>query len=175
MKPKIVILRGKNASGKTTAFYNLKNYFFKDKKLFKNWIFVDNTAIKGMFTNLDDPKWKDYSKKILLEVIKTVLPLKRNIIVEETSKEMLNRNFSKEIRKYNYQIITFQFEVSLRNAILRDKKRVKEKTHPGLGEKKIKELREFHEDNLDQEGIIINTDNLNKEQVIKFIINELDI
>src|SRR3989338_828633 len=175
MSKKIVILRGKNASGKTTAFNNLKNYYHKDKNLFKNWIFVDNGAIKGMFTNLDDQNWRDYSKKIFLDVLKTILPLKRNILIEETYNEMLNRNFNKEIKKYNYQIMTFQFKVSLKNAILRDKKRVKEKSHQGLGEKKIKELRKFHQDHLDKEGIIINTDKLSKWQVINFVIKKLNL
>ena len=122
MKPNIVILRGKNASGKTTAFNNLK----KENKL-KNWIFIDNSKIKERFSDLEDEERKKLSKESLIRSIKEVLPLKQNIMVEETSKEMLDRNFSKELKKYNYQIITFQFEVSLRNAILKDKKEQKKK------------------------------------------------
>ena len=122
MKPNIVILRGTNASGKTTAFNNLK----KENKL-KNWIFIDNSKIKERFSDLEDEERKKLSKESLIRSIKEVLPLKQNIMVEETSKEMLDRNFSKELKKYNYQIITFQFEVSLRNAILKDKKEQKKK------------------------------------------------
>ena len=172
-KVKIIILRGNNASGKTTAFYNLRDYSFKDKKVFKNWIFIDNNSIKRMFSNVDDQNWKMTSKEILLDLIKKILPLKRNIIIEETSKEMLIKYFSKELKKYHYKIITFQFIVSLDEAIRRDKKRVEEKKHPGLGKLKIKELREFHNKSLDKEGIIVNTNKLNKEQVVKFIIKNI--
>ncbi len=172
-KPKIVILRGKNASGKTTAFYNLRDYSFKDKNILKNWIFIDNNSIKRMFSNLDDENWKDISKDILFYVLKKVLPLRRNVIVEETSKETLHKYLKKEIAQNNYQIITFQFEVSLKNAIERDKERVKTKQHIGLGKEKIEELRKIHEGSFDKESIVINTDKMNQEEVVNFILKNI--
>src|SRR3989344_5848613 len=172
-RQKIIILRGKNASGKTSTFYSLRDYSFKDKKMFKNWIFIDNNSIKRMFSNLNNPNWKDISKEILIYILEKVLPLKKDIMIEETSKEMLNKYLGNKLNKYNYKLITFQFEVSLEEAIARDKNRVKEKTHPGLGKVKIKKLRDINNNSLDKEGIIVDTDKLDKEQVVKFIIQKI--
>ena len=62
---KLIILRGKPTSGKSTAFHNLR----KDKRM-KDFIFVDFCYIKGMLENLSDEERRNSGKEILFFIMK---------------------------------------------------------------------------------------------------------
>ena len=161
MKPRLVILRGKPTSGKSTAYMNLRK-----RKEMKNWLFVDHCVLK-------DSLGKDFGKKALFSILKIVMPSRQNIIIEEMSRESIMKSLGKYVKKYNYQIIVFQFEVSKRVAYKRDVQRAKEKWHPYMGKKKIDELHKMHEEKFDKSAILVDTDKLNKGKVIELILKKL--
>lgn len=161
MTPKIVILRGKPTSGKSTAFKALR----KNKRM-NDFIFVDHAAIKEAFG-------KELGKKILFFSLKEVMPSKKNIIIEEMSRETLKKNVGKEIKKFGYNIVVFQFEVSLKTAYKRDVIRAKAGEHKKMGKKLMDKMHKMHEERFDKEGIVIDTNKLNKSQVVDLILREL--
>jgi predicted kinase len=162
-KPRLVILRGKPTSGKSTAYANLK----KGKEM-RGWLFVDHCFLKQ---NLG----RELGKKSLFAILKVILPSKENIIIEEMSRETIMKYVGKYIKKYNYNIIVFQFEVSKEIAYKRDIQRAKEKWHPYMGKKKIDEMHKIHEERFDKSAILINTDKLGKRKVVEFILKRLGI
>jgi predicted kinase len=162
-KPKIVILRGKPTSGKSTAWHNLKK-----RKEMGDWLFVDHGTLKK---NLG----KELGKKSLFAVLKTVMPTKKNIIIEESSEKTLKKYISRQIKKYNYEIITFQFEVSLKTAYKRNIQRAKDKWHPLLTKKWIKHTHKIHEERFDKNAYLVDCNKLGKRQVINFILKKLEL
>ena len=70
VKPKLVILRGRPTSGKSSAYANLRK-----SKFMKEWLFVDHCAMK---TSIG----KELGKKALFAVLKIVMPTKKNIITK---------------------------------------------------------------------------------------------
>lgn len=167
-KPIIAVLRGKPTSGKSTAFHTLK----KNKKM-KTWIFVDHCAIKDMLENLPDEERKKLGKQILFFTMNKIMPLKKNILVEEISREAILKNLKKEIRKYKYEIKVFQFEVSLSTAYKRNIMRAKQKWHPLMSKKWLKEAHEKHQKSVDVDAILVDTNKLSKKQVVEFIVRKL--
>ena len=157
----LVILRGRPTSGKTTALRTLKN-----KKDMKDWIFIDHSAIKTLLG-------KEKGKKKLHELLKKALLTGKNILTEETSRETLKKYIGKELKESKYKIIVFQFWVSTKTALKRDVHRAKNGWHLFMGKNKIKELHKMHDERQDKEAVLVNTDKLNKKQVIEFIIKEL--
>jgi len=160
-QPKIVILRGKPTAGKSTAYANLQK-----KKQMKNWLFVDHA-------NLKQKLGRDLGKKALFAVLKAVMPSKKNILIEETSEETLRKYINSAVKKYNYQIITFQFEVSLKEAYKRNVQRAKQKWHPFMGKKEVKRLHKMHEERFEYNAFLVDTGKLGKMQVIEFILKKL--
>jgi hypothetical protein len=116
---------------------------------------------------------KEPGKKALMEALKEAMRKKEKIMIEEMSEQTLKRHIRYYLKKYNYQIITFQFFVSTETAYKRDVQRAKEKWHPKMGEKWIKDMHELHDKRIDSKGILIDTDKLNKKQVVDFIIKNL--
>jgi predicted kinase len=166
--PILVILIGKPTALKTTAFHNLE----KDKRM-KNFVFIDFSSIKNKFENLPDEERKKLGKQTLFKKLKEVMPSKRDILIEEMSKETINKYLEKEIKKYDYEIIVFQFEISLETAHKRNIKRAKEKWHPLMTKEQLEELHKMHEERFDKNAILINIEKLNKKQVVDFIIKKL--
>jgi len=158
---KIVIFRGRPTSGKTTALRTLKK-----KKAMKEWIIIDHSEIKSRFG-------KKRGKLKLFELIKEAMMTGKNILTEETSRKTLNKHIGKDIKKYKYKILVFQFTVSTETAYKRDVKRAKAKWHPFMGKKKIEKLHKMHDERFDKKAILIDTDKLNKKQVISFIFKKL--
>lgn len=163
IKPNLVILRGKPTSGKSTAYANLRK-----RKEMKEWLFVDHCALK-------DSLGKEFGKKALFSILKIIMPHKRDIIIEEMSKETLMKNISNYIGKYGYKIIVFQFEVSREMAYRRDVKRAKEKWHPFMGKRKINELHKIHEERFDKSAVLVDTNKLGKRKVVELILNKLNL
>ena len=158
---KIAILRGRPTSGKSTAFHNLKKI-----KEMEGWIFIDHPAIKKRLG-------KEKAKEKLHELIKEAMKTGKNIITEESSRKTLNKYLRKEIKKCKYRIIVFQFTVSTEAAYRRDIQRAKAKWHPFLGKKKIEELHKMHDEMFDKKAFLVDTDKLNKKEVVELIIKKL--
>lgn len=159
--PKLAILRGRPTAGKSTAYANLR----KSKEM-KDWEFVDHCAMKTKHG-------REGGKKELFKELRRVMPYGKNVVIEEMSKEGVMKNISKEIKKYNYEIIVFQFTVDTKTAYKRDVKRAEDGWHPFFGKEKINAFHKMHDERFDKGGILIDTNKLNKTQVLEKIIKEL--
>ncbi len=167
-KPMIVVLRGKPTSGKSTAWHNLRK-----KKELKEWIFVDNASIKEMYDNLPNEERKKLGNNSLFEILKITMKTRRNILIEEMSEATLMKHIERWIIKYNYKIVTFQFEVSRKTAYKRDIQRTKDKWHPFMGKKLVNDLHDYHEEKFDKNGILVDCNKLGKKAVVKFILGKI--
>jgi len=160
---KLILLSGRPASGKSTAFKTLK----KHKKL-NNWIIVDHPLIKKEYG-------KEEGKIKLNEALKEAMKTGKNILTEETSRKSLNKYLSYHLRKYNYEIIVFQFTVGLETAIKREAERrikVGKKPH---GAEWVREMHEMHDKRGHRKAYFIDTTNLSKKEVINFIFRKLGL
>lgn len=166
--PRLVILRDKPTAGKSTTFKTFK----KDRRL-RNLIFVDFHSIKNRFDYLSDEQRKKLGKEVLFSVLKNIMPAKRDILIEEMSRDTIQINIKEEIKKGGYVIVVFQFEVSLETAKIRNVVRAKEKTHPLMNAKQLERLHEMHEEKFDKKGILVDTNLIDKKQVVEFIVNKL--
>jgi len=166
--PRLAVLRGRPTAGKTTALYNLK----KSKRM-KEWVFIDFSQLKNNFDNLSDEDRRSYGKRVLFAILKVIMTSRKNIIFDEMSREAINKNLKTQIRKYKYKIIVFQFTVKTDTAYKRDIKRAELLEHPKMGREKIDKLYKMHDDRFDKEAILVDTNKLNKKQVVDLIIKEL--
>ena len=162
VKPKLVVLRGKPTSGKSTAWHALKK-----KRVMKDWLFVDHA-------NLKENLGRELGKRSLFAVLKVVMPSRKNIIIEESSESTLKKYLRYYLKKYDYEIVTFQFEVSLEKAYKRNVQRAKDKWHPYIKKKSLEDLHRMHEERFDKNAILVDCDKLNKKQVVDFILGELE-
>jgi len=92
-KPRLVILRGKPTSGKSTAYANLRK-----SKFMKDWLFVDHCAFK---TELG----KDEGKKKLFSELRKVMLSEKNIIIEEMSMKLLYFNLQLILRQLTREML----------------------------------------------------------------------
>ena len=170
-KSKLVILRGSPTSGKSTAFHGLKN-----KKEMRGWLFVDFCNIKEMMgeTLCDDDR-KHYGQRFLFAILKEAMKSAKNIILEEMSEKSLRRSINHFIKKYNYEIVTFQFTVRTDVAHKRDVQRAKDKWHPFMGKELVNKLHKYHDKNIDPNGIVVDTNKLGKKVVVDFILEKLGL
>jgi len=158
---RIIVLRGKPTAGKSTAFFNLKK-----RKEMRKFLFIDHCSLKNKLG-------KEQGKKALFEEIKNLLPTKKDIVIEEMSKETLRKNMGYYLRKYKYFIIVFQFEVSKLEAYKRNIQRARERWHPKMEKEWIDKMYALHEQRFDRKAILVDCDKLNKKQVVEFIIKKL--
>jgi len=149
--PRLIILRGKPTAGKTTAFHNLE----KDERM-KDFIFVDFSSIKNKFEKFPDEQRRKLGKELLFKTLREIIPLKKDILIEEMSKETINKYLGENIKKYGYKITVFQFEISIETAYKRNVKRAEEKWHPLMTKEQLEELHKMHEDRFDKDAILIN-------------------
>jgi len=163
-KPKLVILRGKPAAGKSTAYGTLRK-----KKAMKDWLFVDHCKLK-------EDLGKELGKKSLFAVLKAVIPSKKNIVIEEMSKKSIMESLKKEVKKYGYKIIVFQFEISLKKSKRRDIHRVLDKGHDRkFILRNIEDLHKMHNERFDKNAILIDANKLSKKEVVEFILGKLKL
>ena len=92
--PKIVILRGRPASGKSTAFAKLKK-----RKEFDGWVLIDNCELKSWFNYLEENK--EIKKKALFALMKEVMKKKKNILLEEMSRKTIMKYIGNILLIYN--------------------------------------------------------------------------
>jgi len=168
--PKMVILRGMVASGKTTTLKNLR----KHEKT-KDWIIIDFNELKMQFKNLGDEKRKAYGKIALFSILKNLMPTKKNIVFDEASGKGIKKNLRNFLKKYNYKITVFEFTSDLKKAIKREAKR---RTNRNLKPRGKEWVTKMHEERpkrygIDEEGIILDTTKLNEKQTVNFILEKL--
>jgi predicted kinase len=158
---RIIILRGKPTAGKSTAFHNLQK-----RKEMKKFLFVDHCSLKNKLGT-------EEGKRALFLELKKLMPTRKDIIIEEMSKQTLRKNLNYYLKKYKYKIIVFQFEVSKEEAYRRDKQRAKENWHPRMGKKWVDKMHKFHEERFDRNAILVDCNKLDKREVVDFIIKNL--
>ncbi len=159
--PRLVILRGRPTSGKSTAWHSLRK-----RKELKDWDFID-------FCDMKETMGKEKGKAALFEKLKDAMASGKNIMIEEMSKETLGKYSGDEISEFGYEIVVFQFTVSTETAYKRDVQRAKDKWHPFMGKKLIDELHEYHDKKIDEEGTLVDCDKLGKKEVVDLILSKL--
>jgi predicted kinase len=160
-KPRLVVLRGRPTSGKSTAWHSLR-----ERKELKDWVFVD-------FCKMKETLGKEKGKVALFKELKDTMAFGENIMIEEMSKETLGKYVGGDIVKFGYEIIVFQFTVSTETAYKRDVQRAKDKWHPLMGKKLVKELHDMHDERIDKDGILVDCDGLGKDEVVELILKKL--
>jgi len=173
-KPKIVFLKGGSNTGKSTAFRSLKK--LRKEGQMNGWVFIDSSEFKSWFAYLDDKK--EVQKESLFALMKQVMKYKKNIILEEMSAKTARKFIKNYVKKYNYELITFEFIVdTIETSHARDVKRVRDKEDKNqiktLGKKFILDNHKHHKMNLDPGCIFVNTTKLGKRQVVNFILKNL--
>ncbi len=165
-RPKFVILRGLPSSGKSTALNHLKVL-----PAMKEWIIIHRSELKNWFHRLEDKK--EIADIALFSMLKEVLDHKKDIIIDETSRDQVMRYIGNKITKNKYEIIVFQFTADIKTAIERDARRVADPNHPHFRRINFKKLAKFHEENFDKTAVLIDTSILNEKQVVNRILKNL--
>lgn len=171
MKLKLVIFRGEPASGKSTAFRALMK-----RKEMKDWVFVDHPALKGVYSKSSPYRYKEIAKYSLFAILRMLIEEKKNIVVEEMSRESIMKYLGNNIKKNKYEIFVFQFNVDFKKSYKRDLMRVKKGlVHHSkiIGKKRLKTLHKWHKDSFDKKGILVDCKKLNKKEVVELILKGL--
>ena len=168
MKSKLVILRGRPTAGKSTAFTNLRK-----RNEFEGWVFVNFPQIKSWFKHVSDSR--ELKKQTLFIVLKELMKTKKNIIFEEMSRETVMKYLGKEVKKYGYKFVIFQFTVKTTTSYKRNITRSKAKLHPKLGKRQMNKLHKMHDDTLDKKATLIDTNKLGQRAVVNLILEELKL
>jgi len=158
--PKIILIHGSMAVGKSTITEKLM------KKL-PNFAYVDRPYIKRGLKPLGRELAKKLSKEASYDIIKQIMKLKKNIIVQEVNIVSLRKKLKSYLKKYNYKIYAFHLTCSLKEAKKREKNRTK-KSRSRLLEKITKEFpppSKFE--------IIIDTEKLSVRQAVDYIIKKI--
>ena len=163
-KPKIVIIHGPMASGKSTITNKLE-------KILKNYLFIDRAYIKNvMLKGLED---RDIAKKLSKEatflIMAGLIKLRKNMILQEMRAPQIKKHFEKEIKKYGYLINAFYLDCSLETAQKRDLKRQRRYVRPEV----VEEMHKKHA-YPDKEDIIINTEHISINKAVNIILKELN-
>jgi len=167
-KPKLVLLHGMIATGKTTALYNLR-----ERKEMKDWIIIDFCELKKQFAHLGDEKRKEYGKKALAAILKLLMKEKKNIVLDEMPEKSIRKYVGPQIRKYKYEVVPFQFTSKIELSIKREAERRIARGLKPHGEKWVRDFNEHHKKVFDKNAILIDTTKLNKKQVVDFIIKRV--
>lgn len=173
-RSKIVFLKGGSNTGKSSAFRNLR----KLKGFLDNWVLIDHTELKEWFKKVDGKK--ELQKQALFSVIKDCMRQRKNIILEEMSQKTARKYLKNYIKKFDYELITFEFIVDdVQTSQLRDEQRVKNKEDKNqrkeLKKQFIAQNHEMHRNNIDKDCIFVNTSKLGKIQTVDFILNNLNL
>ena len=158
--PKIILIHGSMAVGKSTITEQLR------KKL-PNFVYVDRPYIKRGLKPLGRELAKKLSKETSYDIIKKIMKLKEDIIVQEVNVISLKKKLKSYLKKYKYKIYAFHLICSLKEAKKRENKRTK-KSRPRLLEKINKEF-----PLPSKSEIIINTEKLSVRQSVNFIIKKI--
>lgn len=158
--PNLIILHGPPAAGKSTLTNVLR------EKL-STWPYVDRPNIKRGLKPLGREEAKKLSKEMSYTILKELMKLKKNIIVQEVNPSSVKKKLRYYLKKYNYQIFAFYIHCSVDEAIQRDKKRTK-KTRAAL-------IKKIHKEFTGPSEIetVIDTEKLSVSECIKIILKEI--
>lgn len=161
-QPRLVILTGKPISGKSTTFHNIRKL-----RALSKWIFIDHHEIEREVEDVEGTK-----QKFFFELGKA-MGTGRNIITEDTTRGELMIYLGEAIEKLKYKVIIFQFEVSLEEAKRRNKHREKNWQHHLIEDEELESAYKKSEKEFDKHAILVNTDKLNKKQIVDFILRKI--
>ena len=160
---KIIIIRGRSGSGKSTISYELA-------RVLPNYAFIDIWKIKEMFEYLNPKNRKphnDISKKAVFFILKEAIKdgTYKNFIVQESSEKAIKKNLRNYLKKSD-EIYCFNLRVSLEDAlkrnISREKKTMPKKHFIEAVQKDLPKIRKGE--------IVINTSEKSIKQVIEEIL-----
>jgi adenylylsulfate kinase-like enzyme len=157
LKMKIILIHGPMAAGKSTITEKLR------EKLPK-YAYVDRPYIKGL-----KPLGKELalklSKKATYEIMKDIINLKKNMIVQEVNPVSLRKKLKNHLKKY--QVYAFYIKCSIKEAKKREKQRAK-KARP----KRLEEIHKKYAEPSKYETII-DTEKLSVKQSVDFILKSI--
>jgi len=155
--PKLILIDGPVASGKTTTCYALKD------KL-KDYAFVDREIIKRLLKHSGKQDAKVITDKTINFIVAELMKLNKNILIQEKNP----KDLEKIIKKYGkkYQIYSFYLKCSLNEAIKRDRERG-DNTEISI----IKREYEFSPPK--EKEIIIDTEKNNLNKTLKMILDSI--
>ncbi len=166
MKPILISIHGPMASGKSTVcshLYNkLKDYVFVDKA------YIKDTMLKRL-KKTDREKAKEIANKVTIYMLKQVIPLQKNILLQEMRYCTIEKRLGDLLKKNNYRIVSFYLECSIEEAKKRDLVRINGQSRSGL----IDEMHSKHGFS-DPQDIVINTEKNNIEQTVEIILEKLN-
>ena len=158
--PKLICIHGPMAVGKSTITEMLM------KKL-PNFSYVDRPNIKRGLKPAGRQNSLIISKQATYFIIKELMKIKKDIIVEEINPTSIKKKLNKYIKKNKYKIYSFYLLCSLNEAIKRDIKRSKKSR-----KNRVKQIHKEFE-SINKEGIFINTEKLTANQTLKLILKEI--
>jgi len=152
---KLILIDGPTASGKSSTCYALR------KKL-KNFAFVDREAIKRLLKHSGRNDARILANKTVDFLIKNLMQLNKNILVQERNSDDLKKTIKKYGRKY--KIYSFHLKCSLDEAVKRDIKRGDNTRFSIIKRDHLLSLTK-------EKDIIIDTEKNNLNKTVKIILN----
>ena len=166
MKPKIILINGLIASGKSTLcsalIEKLNDFVFVDRA------YIKETMLRRVKKN-DKPLARKLSKKAVYVIVKGLMKDRYNLLLQEFSLGSLKKHLAGYIEKYGYEVHGFYLACSLEEAKKRDFER-KGFERPEAVENIHNEHEEFG-----KEGVIIDTEKCNLEQTLKIVYKEIGL
>ena len=158
--PTIIAIHGPPAVGKSTITAELR------KKL-KNCAYVDRPNIKRGLKPIGRPISKKLSKKTSIAILKELIKLKKDVIVEEIAAADIKKKLKFALWWHDYKVHGFYLQCSVREAIERDKHR-KKKPRANL-------VRKIHKEypTLSEHETMINTEKTSIKESVKLILKSI--
>jgi adenylylsulfate kinase-like enzyme len=158
--PNIILIHGPMAAGKSTITAELR-------KRLPDYAYVDRPYIKRGLKPLGRETAKKLSKAATYDIMREIMKLGRDMIVEELNPASTRKKLKHYLRTYDYEIHSFYLRCSIPKAMTRDKYRSK-KHKPKL-------LRQIHEGYLEPDSLeqIIDTEKLSVRQAVNLILKSI--
>jgi adenylylsulfate kinase-like enzyme len=158
--PRIVNIHGLMAAGKSTIVDIL------NKKL-KTYSYIDRAYIKKQLRPAGKQNARKVSKKATYLLIKELMKLRKNILIQEVNPRDLKRKLRYYFSKYGYNMKSFYVHCSLETALVRDEQRSK-KTRPVL----VKRIHARYKGQ-EKQDVAVNTEKLSVRKSVNLILKEL--
>ena len=158
--PKIITIHGPMAVGKSTITELLR------KKL-PDYVYVDRPYIKRGLKPLGKKLALKISKDASYDIIRQIMKLNRDIIVQEVSPVSLKKKLKHYLKRYKYEVYAFYLACSMAEAKKREKGRTK-KARPRL----LEEIHKAYSSPSKHEQVI-NTEKLSARRSVNFILRNI--